>query len=220
MKLKHTLIALATTSSIASAATIFSSDFEADAVASPAPDTLADGWFFDNTVAGNADGVTGNNEHRIFDGPAAGGGSFGSRGWISNVANAYITVDLGPLSANTIYTVDYFAGAETSRTGNNILYLAELLVGTDVNTATTVASDSGNDAGDGGGKNADEMHSFSYTSLAANPGDNIYLKLERDGGSAFIFYDDVVVDATAVPEPSSTALLGLGSIALLMRRKK
>ena len=31
---------------------------------------------------------------------------------------------------------------------------------------------------------------------------------------------DLVLEAYAVPEPSSTALLGLGSLALLMRRKR
>jgi len=34
------------------------------------------------------------------------------------------------------------------------------------------------------------------------------------------FFDDVVVSGTVVPEPSSTALLGLGGLALLLRRRK
>ncbi|MGB0992857.1 MAG: PEP-CTERM sorting domain-containing protein [Akkermansiaceae bacterium] len=34
------------------------------------------------------------------------------------------------------------------------------------------------------------------------------------------FVDDVVLNGTAVPEPSSTALLGLGGLALILRRKK
>ena len=37
--------------------------------------------------------------------------------------------------------------------------------------------------------------------------------------SAFRF-DDVVISATAVPEPSSAALLGLGGLALIFRRRK
>lgn len=219
MKLKLILATLATTSTIASATTIFSSDFETDLVANPASDTLNDGWFFNNVIAGNANSTTDTNEHRTYDAPAGVGARYGSRGWISSVTDAYITVDLGILSSDTIYTVDYFAGSETSNAANDVIYLAELLVGGSVDTATSVSSDSGTDIGDGGGKNVDEMHTFNFTSLTANGSDHIYLKIGRDGGSSFIFIDDVNVDASSIPEPSSLALLSLGSLALIRRRR-
>ncbi len=36
----------------------------------------------------------------------------------------------------------------------------------------------------------------------------------------YLGFDDLIVNATAVPEPSSTALLGLGGLALMLRRRK
>ena len=40
------------------------------------------------------------------------------------------------------------------------------------------------------------------------------------GGGAFAAFDGVTLEGTAVPEPTSTALLGLGGLALIMRRRK
>jgi len=40
------------------------------------------------------------------------------------------------------------------------------------------------------------------------------------GGGAFASYDGVTLEGTVVPEPSSTALLGLGGLALILRRRK
>ena len=38
--------------------------------------------------------------------------------------------------------------------------------------------------------------------------------------NSFIAIDDVFLEVTAVPEPSSAALLGLGGLALILRRRK
>ena len=40
------------------------------------------------------------------------------------------------------------------------------------------------------------------------------------GGSEEYILENLVVNGTAVPEPSSTALLGLGGLALILRRRK
>lgn len=218
MKITHTLAALAATTLITNATVIFNSDFSGDAAANPAPDTLSDGWFFDNVLAGNANSVTDANEHRIFT--AAGGGGFNSLGWISNVEDAYITVDLGIINSNTTYTIDFLAGTESSIGTSNITYQVDFLIGGTLASAVSAANDSGSDVGDGAGKNADEAHTFDFTTAATNGTDHAYLKLARTGGNAFIFFDDISVDATTIPEPSSTALLGLAGLALILRRRK
>jgi len=55
------------------------------------------------------------------------------------------------------------------------------------------------------------------------------LRLNADGGGEHRYYDNIVVSTTkqeavdfvsAVPEPSSAALLGLGGLALILRRRK
>jgi len=40
------------------------------------------------------------------------------------------------------------------------------------------------------------------------------------GGGAYMVYDGITLEGTVVPEPSSTALLGLGGLALILRRRK
>ncbi|MFC5050874.1 PEP-CTERM sorting domain-containing protein [Rubritalea spongiae] len=42
----------------------------------------------------------------------------------------------------------------------------------------------------------------------------------KTGGNGSAFWDDSTLSYTAVPEPSSTALLGLGGIALILRRRR
>jgi hypothetical protein len=64
------------------------------------------------------------------------------------------------------------------------------------------------------------------TTFAFNPGDNGSYLLGSETGTVFIPEASASVNAiqmasvTAVPEPSSTARLGLGSVALLLRRRR
>ncbi len=41
-----------------------------------------------------------------------------------------------------------------------------------------------------------------------------------DQGARGVFLDDITVTTTPVPEPSGTALLGLGCLALILRRRR
>jgi hypothetical protein len=68
---------------------------------------------------------------------------------------------------------------------------------------------------------------------AGSVGNSLQLRFETwdptlnagDGGLAtttnsFVAIDDVFLEVTSVPEPSTTALLGLGGLALILRRRK
>tara|TARA_B110000908_G_C10022646_1_gene343615 strand:+ start:38 stop:703 length:666 start_codon:yes stop_codon:yes gene_type:complete len=53
--------------------------------------------------------------------------------------------------------------------------------------------------------------------------DTANLRFFSDGGGAnstFNVFDNVLITAEQIPEPSTTALLGLGGLALIMRRRK
>ena len=56
-----------------------------------------------------------------------------------------------------------------------------------------------------------------YFGGSSNDGDKALLHLSAAGETVFL---NAVNDFTAVPEPSSTALLGLGGLALILRRRK
>jgi hypothetical protein len=62
--------------------------------------------------------------------------------------------------------------------------------------------------------------SIDASTLAATEGEDLNLKIGVLGNGTLI--DDVTlsVTAAAVPEPSTTALLGLGGLALILRRRK
>ena len=83
--------------------------------------------------------------------------------------------------------------------------------GTFTPVAATVQAFSGSTAGP-----SSVILSFAADDVAASYGKNIGVKLGTiDGWTGF---DNVRLDV--VPEPSSTALLGLGGLALILRRKK
>ena len=56
----------------------------------------------------------------------------------------------------------------------------------------------------------------------ANTGANLFVQITVIDGAnqGQVALDNIVLDHTVVPEPSSTALLSLGGLALIMRRRK
>ena len=69
----------------------------------------------------------------------------------------------------------------------------------------------------------DEIWTFTYNVGAGNAaiGNNLDLALTAGGGAAGnAGIDHVEIDFVPVPEPSSVALLGLGGLALILRRRK
>ena len=59
-------------------------------------------------------------------------------------------------------------------------------------------------------------------SADAGAGRTLFVSLEANGTNAnsFARVDDVTLNVTSVPEPASTAFLGLGVLALILRRRK
>ncbi|NWK57567.1 PEP-CTERM sorting domain-containing protein [Verrucomicrobiaceae bacterium N1E253] len=63
--------------------------------------------------------------------------------------------------------------------------------------------------------------SFITGASGAELGENIIVRIAAVGlGGNGIWFDAVSLEATAVPEPSAAALLGLGGLALVLRRRK
>ncbi|NWK56930.1 PEP-CTERM sorting domain-containing protein [Verrucomicrobiaceae bacterium N1E253] len=58
--------------------------------------------------------------------------------------------------------------------------------------------------------------------IAADAGDTIELRFYESGGGSDrgLQLADLQLDVTTIPEPSSSALLGLGGLALILRRRK
>lgn len=190
-----TMLAMATivAAMTASADVIFTDDFESDAASAPANDTLYAEWFFDNTIAGDANSITEENEHRIFA-SGAGGGGFQSQGWISSYSNAFIYVDLGLAVANTNYTAIALIDAETSVASSTVNYQMDLLLGDSYGTAISVAQISGSESGGTDGKQPSEFKRLDYISGAVSETDHLFLQITRTGGSPFIYVDDVSVE--------------------------
>ena len=51
-------------------------------------------------------------------------------------------------------------------------------------------------------------------------GDDLAIRLTKEDTTTFFGFDEVTLTYAPIPEPSATALLGLGGLALLRRRRK
>ena len=112
---------------------------------------------------------------------------------LANLSTGGFTIDIDSLSlANSIGDA---AGFESWSKGDGVVDYSFII-------ASASAGISGFDATD-----------FSFDSSGFSNGPSWDWQIVLSGS-------DLVLEAYAVPEPSSTALLGLGSLALLMRRKR
>ncbi len=86
-------------------------------------------------------------------------------------------------------------------------------------TSGTLASGTWDDYNDANGGNGGRT--LITPNVTGADGEVLTLSLEQTGGSTtYLAMDNLTFDQVAVPEPSSMALLGLGGLALILRRRK
>ena len=181
---------------------------------------LSNGFTLDFTA--NAAAVGGASANRFSVGLAAAGSDFttfatdgrnflGDTRFVHEAVGIDFTADQGQgLSFNDGLGPDpVTGGVETIVLSNE----QAITAGTDLAVSLTVA--------------ADGSYSYSINGATATTGADFGLDLNQEFHFATYFQDDVSdnftiseVTLSTIPEPSSTALLGLGGLALILRRKK
>ena len=123
---------------------------------------------------------------------------------MTGVAETYegMTVRVGVMQ-------DILGSSEAAKEENKTLQLIQTLGGTGTSSVVSVRGGSEGDS-------TPEMYFFDITGV--KPGDQFQVLASNGGTSGYV--GAVTWDIAAVPEPSSAALLGLGGIALILRRRK
>lgn len=110
-----------------------------------------------------------------------------------------------------------FAGANGGTATNFVAQtLGDSNAATDVINANFVAQ------GGAGGYNAPRQYTATWTSSDIANGENYSLALGRGtnvAAASYVFFDNVSLDVSVVPEPSMALLGGLGVLGLLRRRR-
>ncbi|SHJ69731.1 PEP-CTERM protein-sorting domain-containing protein [Rubritalea squalenifaciens DSM 18772] len=206
MKLTLTLAALAASCLTSHAAIIATTSFE---TGEGFPTAVTGG--FDVTTSDGARWIAGDagNYAGAWGGQALTGTQSAVIGNVSTV-DQYIAVD--PSGSAGIGTIDFNWERFTTSSGNLLVqWTTDALNGSEAwNTVSTIDITGGPQGG------------WTSESIAINQtGDvkvRLFLESATSGGASF---DDVTVsDFTAVPEPSSTALIGLGAITFILRRRR
>lgn len=150
-----------------------------------------DGSFFGGTIAGSGPNAP------AFDGRQYVHFNDGATGAGSSIFQTFDTV------IGTEYTVSFsIAGGDFDGSSHQIIADASGLGGlTQAATNNTWSS-----------------HAFNFTATGTSTTLTFTDDLQAGGASSDLLLDGVSV--TAVPEPSSSALLGIGGLALILRRRK
>lgn len=220
----------------AASITVNNASFEDNAISNSSGSAWADGipngWNSQGDVAGTPDPaamtIDGANNLYFLEETAAIGAT-GSDGpqHLGLRTGGFVYQDLGvAFQPNTTYTVDilanrrgganvvgYFGITDSSVVGNAAL---PTFLGTEggVNTTNFVTA---NEFLAVSSLTAAEGNVATFTTGASVPAGNVFVAVGATGGN--VPFDLVSVDASAVPEPSSMALLSLVAFGLLRRRR-
>jgi len=144
--------------------------------------------------------------------------------------NMTVTTDGGNIDATSYgsYTVEFDYGYRSDATTNGDITMRVALWNTTTNTMLDSADFTITDPGQGpeAWTQTDFQLNLSYDETAQTAGDVLQLRFinttDLPSGSADWSATALIdnVSVTAVPEPSSAALLGLGGLALILRRRK
>ncbi len=198
--MKYTIIALAAISGSAFAQTIVNASFENPSSSSTAERSVGSNYF-----TGWTDGGTGSYQNVInFSGlPAADGNQ-----WIDLARTGQPSIEQDfATTAGQRYTITFDRGVwgNGSTKTNSIRVEVGNLDTIDVATAT-----------DPGMNWVTNSHDF----IAAGTSTNLKFTFESQDSGGLAGLDNIRITAAPVPEPSSAALLGLGGLALILRRRK
>ena len=188
-----------------------STDVTANLSANPSSTTMP-GW---TTIAGTeylADRNTGTLGSNTDPTPDADGEQF----LLTKGGGAY-QVTSEAMAANTVYTLTVDIGDRTNqgfptvdmRIGTGSTFGANLLAATVVSNTTPTNAGTTTDGW--------ETWVYTFTNGAGVPTESLRVELFDTGGGQALF-DNVRLEA--VPEPTTTALLGLGGLALILRRRR
>lgn len=142
------------------------------------------------------------------------------------VVGDVITQDLGvAILSNTTYTIDFAQArrGDGTNAGQHTSGIMSIGLFTGAADITAVIAGSANFDSADIAPNSSLARTFSFTTGAVVPGGNVSVFVRGSDGNVSgvkLYFDDIKIDASPVPEPSSTALLGLGGFALLLRRRK
>ncbi|QQL45724.1 PEP-CTERM sorting domain-containing protein [Sulfuriroseicoccus oceanibius] len=200
-----------------------------------------------NTITGNGNALNNTNASDLFDDSGAGSGvavsasSINAGGFTSTATSGYNTEfsnvlmrNYGDTAGGTITFTGLSAWlSATGQTAYEVYYMSDrqvnlysgsIAIGAEkfflanggagstqtgpfvLGTSTTLADAQAN------------ANTANYVKFSAISGDSFTIDIQRDGGGGFIDVNGIQI--VGVPEPSSAALIGLGSLSLLLRRRR